>query len=288
MNETKLTEDILGKLDCKNRNGILKPVSGGDINKAFRLEAGGESFFIKVNSATRYPGMFEAEARGLELLRLNSPFIIPRALATGTYEDDAWLALEYIEKGHPSASSVFESGKALAAQHAVTDLFFGLDHDNYIGLLPQINTQKTEWEDFFSVCRLEPLVRRAVDKQLLDTSLLKHFEKLYLRCKEIFPPEKPALLHGDLWGGNYMFDSRGKACIYDPAVYFGHREMDMGMTLLFGGFSEDFYEGYHEIYPLEKNWKYRSDICNLYPLLVHLNLFGRAYHSAIAQTIRKF
>jgi fructosamine-3-kinase len=105
---------------------------------------------------------------------------------------------------------------------------------------------------------------------------------------ELFPVEPPSLLHGDLWSGNFMTDVSGHPCMYDPAVYYGHREMDLAMTKLFGGFPEQFYAVYNECFPLEKGWQERMDLCNLYPLMVHVNLFGGNYRKQVEIIVKRF
>jgi fructosamine-3-kinase len=155
-----------------------------------------------------------------------------------------------------------------------------------MGSLPQSNKKHTTWNEFFVEERLKKQVSLAGD--YFSFSDHAAFDRLYKRLDALLPVEPPALLHGDLWGGNYMISPAGKACLIDPAVYYGHREVDISMTTLFGGFDEHFYFSYEEEYPLEKGWRERLDIFKLYPLLIHLNLFGSGYLGSILNTIRRF
>jgi protein-ribulosamine 3-kinase len=176
----------------------------------------------------------------------------------------------------------------LAQLHKNTAPIFGLDHDNYIGSLPQSNRQTQKWTDFFISQRLEPLVTKAVASGLLDSQTAQRFDRLFSKLDQLIPEEKPALLHGDLWSGNVMTDEHGEVCLIDPAVYYGHREVDLAFSTLFGAFHGEFYEAYNEAFPLEKGWKQRIDLFNLYPLLVHLILFGRSYYHQVISTLEKF
>jgi fructosamine-3-kinase len=155
-----------------------------------------------------------------------------------------------------------------------------------MGSLSQGNTKHGTWNSFFREERLKKQVSLA--GSYFSTSDFAAFERLYIRLDKLIPVELPAMLHGDLWGGNYMVGKDGKPVLIDPAVYYGHREVDIAMTTLFGGFDEHFYMAYQEEYPLEKGWKERLDIFRLYPLLIHLNLFGSGYLGSIVNTIRRF
>jgi fructosamine-3-kinase len=180
-------------------------------------------------------------------------------------------------------------GIGLARLHKTTQNTFGLHYDNYIGSLTQSNTPPADsWTEFFIHQRLEPMLKMAVDSGKAEPDLIPKFESLYSKLDEIFPQEKPALLHGDLWSGNCMADDNGDPVIYDPAVYYGHREMDLAMTKLFGGFESEFYEAYQEEFPLEKHWEQRIAICNLYPLLAHVNLFVGSYIQSIKNIINRY
>ncbi|MBK9291545.1 MAG: fructosamine kinase family protein [Bacteroidetes bacterium] len=267
----------------------VHPLGGGSINDAVRLDAGGSSYFVKWNSSARYPGMFDAEAAGLGLLAAAGAVRIPRVLACASAGDTAFLMLEYIRPGRPHQQSWQQFGHELAALHRHSAETFGLDHDNYIGSLPQQNTGGYQhWSDFFVERRLKPQLATAVAKGLINSAMQRQFGQLFARLNQLFPQEPPALLHGDLWSGNYLFDSQGSAVLIDPAVYYGHREMDLAMTFLFGGFDHRLYAAYHEAYPLAPGWRERIGLCNLYPLLVHVNLFGGGYVAQVRQILDRF
>jgi fructosamine-3-kinase len=264
------------------------PLAGGDINRVFKLTTSVGNFCIKINDIKRYPGMFDKEAKGLELLRKNSSFTIPEVIHTDAFEEQGYLLLSFIESATYGKEYWESFGTMLADLHKNSDTEFGLDHDNYIGSLQQINEQRHSWVDFFYHNRVLHQIRSAMDKGLLSSNDTKNANILYHSLNHIMPHEKPSLIHGDLWSGNTMTDQKGKPCIIDPAVYYGHREMDLAMTKLFGGFDHRMYHSYHETYPLEKNWEERVEIHNLYPLLVHVNLFGGSYVQQVKGILRKF
>lgn len=265
-----------------------RALGGGCINPAVALETNSKNYFLKYNSAQKHPGMFEAEVKGLALLRSTGALYIPSVIHCGEASGDAFILMELVEQGRPAATFWTDFGSSLARMHKITRSQFGLDHDNYIGSLQQSNREHSTWAEFFMNERIEPQLRLARDAGKINAPVIAHFDSLFIKLGEIFPAEPPALLHGDLWSGNYMRSPQGKACIYDPAVYFGHREMDIAMTKLFGGFTEDFYTGYNNELPLEKGWKQRIDICNLYSLLVHVNLFGGGYVNDVEAIVRRF
>jgi len=263
-------------------------VGGGCINIAYSVKTNAGGFFVKVNSASRYPGMFEAEAQGLNLLAGASPLAVPEVVGVGEAGGSSFLVLELIE-GSRQRSDFWENfGRGLAQLHMVKSNLFGLDRNNYIGSLEQANEFKKSWIEFFVLQRLEPQIKLAKQKGIMPAKTENDFNKLFNRLADIFPEEHPSLLHGDLWGGNYMTGSDGKAVIIDPAVYFGHRYMDLGMTKLFGGFPESFYRFYNQEFPLENNWQQGIDVANLYPLLVHVNLFGTSYLSGVTNILKRF
>ena len=258
-------------------------ITGGDINYSARLDIdSGERFFVKWNLRTP-ENMFQTEAQGLELLAsAGSGLVIPQVRLVG----NDFLVMEYIEES--SYGNAYLFGSQLAQLHRKSNELFGLDTSNYIDRLPQSNRYHADWLEFFIRERIEPQVKMAIDSGKLPSSFHSIFERVFNYTYVIFPDEPPALLHGDLWNGNYMWTSSGDTAIYDPAVYFGHREMDLAMTRLFGGFSEEFYHGYNDIYPLKKGYEERFKLCNLYPILVHANLFGGGYVSQAKNLLRQF
>jgi fructosamine-3-kinase len=260
---------------------------GGSINDAYQFSFGDEKYFLKLNSAKEFPGMMQAEAKGLEILSKSEALKIPAVILQSEADGKQFLVLEYLERKSADAVYYYEAGRKLTALHRNSHEKFGLDHDNYMGSIPQQNKQYGNWNDFFIEQRLEPLLKQSIDARSLPSAIHKNFETLYKKLDGILPKEKPALLHGDLWSGNIMNTSRGP-CIYDPAVYYGHREVDISMTKLFGGFDADFYKGYNDEFPLEKEWESRTDIFNLYPLLVHVLLFGGGYAGDVSKIMRRF
>ena len=179
-------------------------------------------------------------------------------------------------------------GQTLAALHQHTAPSFGLDYDNYIGSLRQSNRPWDSWIDFFVHQRLEPQIRLATDNHQPIHALKKKIEAFYKEISALLPKENPALIHGDLWGGNLLTDEKGYPCLIDPAVCFGHREAELAYTQLFGHFDRQFYHVYNESFPLEPGFKERADLYNLYPLLVHVNLFGGGYVQQSEAIVSRF
>lgn len=263
-------------------------VGGGSINEAYRLETIDGLFFVKINSASRYPKMFEKEALGLQLLSDANEIPVPEVIEYGETGTDVFLVLRFIDSAKATKTFWEDFGKRMAKLHQHTNKLFGLEHDNYIGSLHQSNRQHETWSAFFIQERLEPLAKMAFDSHLLTSKDLRSLENFENKLDDIFPKEEPSLLHGDLWSGNFMVNEKGNAAIIDPAVYYGHREMDLGMSQLFGGFHPLFYEAYNKEFVLEKGWKQRIEFCNLYPLLVHINLFGGGYVGSFQSILRSF
>lgn len=253
------------------------PLAGGDINTVYKLNTSEGSFCIKLNNSSKLQDLFEKEAAGLQHLESKSNFTLPKVIKWGTFSDQSYLLLSFIETGSPKNNYWELFGGNLAAMHMQSANKFGLEYDNYIGSLKQCNSLENDWASFYTNQRLIPQTKLALDKGLVDTSFLKSIENLCSKLEELFPNEPPALLHGDLWSGNFIIDSQSKPALIDPAIYYGHREMDLAMTMLFGGFHEQLYTVYNASYPLEKAWKDRVSICQLYPILVHVNLFGGSY-----------
>lgn len=262
------------------------PLSGGSINAAWAVRlADGRRVFVKSNP--RAPAdMFAAEARGLAFLQAglsDGQLRVPELIAV----DPRFLVLELLEPGEPCADFDERLGRGLAALHrSGTELELGLDHDNYIGSLPQANARMASWSGFYRARRLEPMLIRA--GALIDVELWGRFDVLFERLDELCgPPELPARLHGDLWAGNLHRDADGVPVLIDPAVYAGHREVDLAMMRLFGGFSARVFAAYEEAWPLADGWQRRVDLYQLYPLLVHVVLFGAGYLRQLDAALRR-
>lgn len=261
-------------------------LGGGSINQVALIWLGSEKrrAVIKWNSAELAP-MFEAESRGLALLRAQDTGLnVPEVLGCGPAGRHSWLLMSWHEPAAKTEAAMERLGAGLAALHRCSSPHFGLDHDNFIGRLPQRNSPETGWADFFMRHRIEPQLSLAVKAGLLPNRWLSSLDALEKRVQELFPGEPPALLHGDLWGGNYLITTGGAPVLIDPAVHYGHRETELAFTRLFGGFSPGFYRAYNAHYPLAPGFEERTDLCNLYPVLVHVNLFGASY-AAQAQAI---
>ena len=278
-------EDVVS-LVLGERVLALRPIAGGDIADAYEAQLeGGRRAFVKTRTGAQ-AGMFGAEARGLEWLSEGQALRTPRVLGVSDGPHPL-LALEMI-RGSPKSPSFDEHlGRALAELHRFGAPRFGLDHDNFIGSLPQSNRSQPTWPDFYREERLEPQVRRAVDRGLIDDRLGNDLRRLLATLDTIAgPTEPPARLHGDLWGGNVITDENGLACLIDPAAYGGHREVDLAMMSLFGGFGPRVFSAYEERYPLSPGHEDRLPLYQLYPLLVHVNLFGRGYVPAAERAVR--
>ena len=253
------------------------PVGGGCINSAYRVAGPGSIYFVKTN-APHAADMFAAEAAGLAEIARAHTVRVPRPVCHDGNAEASWLALEWIEFGSAGRDSGRALGQALAAMHHVTAASFGWRRDNTIGATPQDNTTNSNWVEFWRERRLGPqfalAAKRGAPPPLLakGARLARDFAVLLADCAV-----EPALQHGDLWGGNAGFDGAGAPVIFDPAVYYGHREADLAMTELFGGFSADFYAAYRDAYPLAPGYDVRKQLYNLYHVLNHYNLFGGAY-----------
>ena len=263
-------------------------VSGGCINNGGRIETSQGVFFLKWNVAGKYPGMFRAEADGLTLLRANSSLKIPTVIASGEAEDFQFLILEFISQAKQSKGYWESLGEQLATLHKKSSRQFGLASHNYIGSLPQRNNFHSNWLDFFREERLKPQAEMAYTNGKFGKEVLHQLDRLYKRLPELIIDGKPSLLHGDLWSGNLIVENTGNPCLIDPAVYYRNREIEIAFTRLFGGFDAKFYSSYESAFPLENGFKSRVDLYNLYPLLVHVNLFGGGYVNQVVSILRNY
>lgn len=247
-------------------------VSGGDINDAARVElADGRTLFVKSHAAPP-PGMYAAEADGLAWLAAG-PLRTPRVIAVG----ESFLALEWLDLGARTRHGEAALGRGLAALHQLGAPSFGYARANYLATIAQDNTPAPDIATLWIERRLRPLL-----SQIGDAALLRKLEALAL--DRFGPPEPPARLHGDLWWGNVVFVD-GEPVLIDPAVYGGHREIDLAMLLLFGGLSDTFIAAYNEVWPLDAGWRARVPLWQLYPLAAHAVLFGGGYARQVSTVL---
>ncbi|AQG82103.1 fructosamine kinase family protein [Spirosoma montaniterrae] len=263
-------------------------LSGGDINTAAQVFSSEGVFFVKWNHALDHPTLFETEARGLDLLRQADALTIPEVIGYGQHNGQSFLILEYIGPGSPNRTYWETLGQSLAELHSHTQPRFGLHFDNFIGLLPQANPLTINGPAFFFEQRLLPQAGMALYKGLLPKTAYDALLRLGTCLPDLLPNERPALLHGDLWSGNTLVTDDGRPALIDPAVYYGYREAELAFTRLFGGFEQRFYDAYDEAFPLISGFEERVAIYNLYPLLVHVNLFGSGYVSGVERVLKNF
>jgi len=266
------------------------PVGGGDISQAVRVRlAHGSQALIKWRSNS-LPGLFTAERRGLELLRSAGTLRVPEVLAQSeaTADCPCFIAIEWLDPGSKSTHSAETLGVGLAALHRVTVASFGLGYDNFIGANPQPTRPNDDWVAFFREQRLGFQMELARRNGLLPAQRARRLELLLDRLDNWLPAYPSAsLLHGDLWGGNWLTTASGEPALIDPAVYYGHREADLAFTELFGGFPAAFYAAYRASWPLDSGYEERKDLYNFYHLLNHLNLFGEGYGSSVDSILQR-
>ena len=290
-------EELIGeRTGAAARVAGTRPAGGGCIHRAEIVELDdGRRFFVKSNPSPP-PGIFEREAEGLAALAATGTLRVPQPLGTGA-RPLAFLVMEAIATGRRGAGFSATFGRRFARLHRANDeaasgrvTRHGFDHDNHIGATPQPNPWTDDWVDFFRRHRLGHQLDLARSGGVSDPALDRLGDRLLDRLDQLIgePDEPPCLLHGDLWSGNFMVDAGGEPVLIDPAAYYGRREADLAMTLLFGGFDDRFYSAYEEVWPLAPGSDERLEIYKLYHLLNHLNLFGRGYRGGCVAILKRF
>ena len=259
----------------------IRSVRGGDIANSYLLNTSGGPIFAKILEGPKGMEMLEAEKEGLTALSSTDALGVPVVLGCASTPAGSCLLLEYVAPGPGSRASSRALGRGLARMHQVTATAFGWPRPNFIGSLPQKNSETMEWPTFYIHNRLAPQYEMARSRQLLSKEEIPEIDHMGARISSLVPNVSPSLLHGDLWSGNYLISADGTPYLIDPAVYYGHAEVDLAMSLLFGGFSQEFYDAYFEIRPKQPGFDMRVKLYQLYYLLVHLNLFGRSYHASV-------
>ncbi|WP_019037689.1 fructosamine kinase family protein [Psychroflexus tropicus] len=259
-------------------------LTGGDINSVFRLKSQHLSYVLKLNEAELYPDLFQKEANGLKELTTSKTIDVPKVFGYGEFDTQTYLLIEYKRSGIKKEGFWEDFGHQLADLHKMSQSTFGFKENNFIGSLPQFNEPEQTAADFLIQQRLKPQFQKA--QQLgYDFEPLDAFFKT---IKPLIPEESPALIHGDLWSGNYLINSKNQPCLIDPAVAYAPREMDLAMMKLFGGFDDKLFQAYHESFPLQSNMKNRIPLWQLYYVLVHVNLFGGGYYRQAQDIINRY
>lgn len=267
----------------------IEPVSGGDISSAFCIHTSTNRFFCKTNQSENASKMFMSEQLGLAELSNTKTIKVPKVYLSGLHKGISFILMEFIEGKSPSNTEMELFGHQLAELHNYNcGTSFGWQQDNFIGSLNQSNKNHQNWTQFYVSERLLPQLKLARNKELLQSNEIPKDEVLLQMCENLSSKIKPSLLHGDLWSGNYLIKHDGTLYLIDPAVYMGHNEIDLAMTHLFGGFSSIFYKAYEEVIPNKTQINERKDIYQLYYLLVHLNLFGSSYYTAVKQILKRY
>ena len=278
-------ENILGSQITK-----MNSLSGGCISSSYKVNTkDGNSYFLKYNYSSG-SDMFLTEAHGLQELDKPGVITIPKVISF----DKEFILLDLIESSGRSKNFSEDFGRKFAVLHKFNNEKYGFYEDNYIGSNPQLNIpdndEEKNWTKFYFQKRILYQFHLAEKSGNSTSDLRSSISKLENKIDLIVTDngEKPSLLHGDLWGGNYMVDKNGFACLIDPAVYYGNREADLAMTKLFGGFDSEFYRAYNEEFPLPDGYDYRENIYKLYHVLNHLNLFGSGYYSQAISLIKYY
>lgn len=266
----------------------VQPVSGGDISQTHKITTTKNNYFLKTNKTVNAFSMFKAEALGLKYINNTKTIKTPKVLCHDTYQNTSFLLMEFIDSKPPTHNDFINLGLKLAELHKNTSETFGFEHHNFIGNLNQSNKTNKAWVMFYTNERLIPQLQLAKQSGLLSANECPSKDIITQNLEELFYNIKPSLLHGDLWSGNYLISTEGIPYLIDPAIYYGHHEVDIAMTKLFGGFGDSFYNAYQSIFPKDINTKARIEIYQLYYLLVHLNLFGRSYYSSVVSILKKY
>jgi len=286
-----LSTTIRNKIEEKSGTKIksVSSVSGGCISSAYRItDENGNNYFLKCNPSPK--DLFIKESNGLTELKKADLIRVPEVIDS----NEEFLLTEFIASGSRSKNFFENFGRSFAQLHKYTGKKFGFYENNYIGSNPQLNmpdeSEENDWVAFYFNKRILFQFKLAEKNGYAKKELIEGISFLEKNIHKIIGDslEPPSLLHGDLWGGNYIIDENGNACLIDPAVYYGNREADLAMTKLFGGFSNEFYISYNDSYPLKEGYEYRENLYKLYHVLNHLNIFGTSYYSHVISLIKYY
>lgn len=274
----KISEEIIS----------ARPVSGGDISSAYHIDTAKREYFLKTNHASFALKMFLAEQEGLQAIKETKTITVPHVHFVDSFEGQSFLLMDYVKSKRPDNSDYQRLGSQLARLHQYSHADFGFPADNFIGSLPQQNNPHVNWPEFYWFERILPQLQMALKDGLIQKNMMPEERKAISLFQEISGDINPSLLHGDLWGGNYLIATDGTPYLIDPAVYWGHSMVDIALSRLFGGFGPGFYEAYHEIIPQSPQYNIQIELYQLYYLLVHLNLFGSSYYPSVASILKRY
>lgn len=284
-----ILESGLRELGLTESIQTYKSVSGGDINEAFYVQTNEAEFFVKLNRNVP-ADFFEFEKQGLDAIRESHSIAVPKVhgIVTDRNSNIPMLWLDWVE-GDKRVDTDKQLGEQLAVMHMKTREKFGLEGKSYIGKLEQENRLTNSWLDYYRDYRIAGQLKIGRERKVIkgdrERKLVRLIEKL-----EHWVPEKPesSLLHGDLWGGNWMVGEEGAPHLIDPSILYGDHEFEIAFTNLFGGFSNQFYDAYHSVFPVSDSYRDREPVYQLYYLLVHLNMFGESYGGSVDRILQRY
>lgn len=254
-----------------------RSIGGGSVNQAYAIVDGAQAYFVKLNQASRL-AMFEAEAIGLREIAATQTIRVPQAICWGLTDNSAYIVLEWLDFGNGTHSAWEAMGRNLAALHRTTSAKgFGWHQNNTIGFIPQHNHWTADWTEFFTTQRIGYQLELARKRG----GRFSQGDRLLAAIPEILTNHspQPSLVHGDLWSGNAAALQTEEPVIFDPATYYGDREVDLAMTELFGSFPPNFYRAYQQTWALDPGYDRRKILYNLYHILNHYNQFGGSYEA---------
>lgn len=280
-------DDLASQIAALLDRGVvgMSPLGGGDVADSYRVALDGGATVFAKTKIDAVPGFFTTEAAGLRWLRDANAVEVPEVLAVS--DDPPLLVQEWIEQGHPVGTTEADFGRALAGLHRAGAPCFGREDRRSTGSRGLPNEPASSWADFYAGQRLVPLARLCRDSGALPERTVRDVEMVADLIEGLAPPaEPPARLHGDLWAGNRLIGTGGVSWLIDPGAFGGHREFDLSMMLLFGGFGRDCFVAYQEVHPLDEGWERRVPLHQLAPLVVHSIKFGGPYVPATQQALR--
>ncbi|WP_163527516.1 fructosamine kinase family protein [Halobacillus ihumii] len=287
----QVIQTSLQRLGDQSAIQAISKVSGGDINEAFYVRTDRDEYFVKGNNNVP-PHFFKIEALGLERIAQTNTIHVPKVYDYNQPRvgETGFLVMEWIKGDEAGPSHTAEQlGANLANMHKHTAEYFGFDQPTFIGELTQDNHWRESWVEYFRDDRLQPQLQLGIEHKTLPPKRQERLEQLIDQLDQLLSHyPSPSLLHGDLWGGNYLVGRRGIPYLIDPSILYGDHAFELAFTELFGGFSPAFYAAYQEVMPLPHEYEDMKPLYQLYYLLVHLNMFGESYGSSVDRILARY